>query len=124
MSVPISNALGIKNDLNNTFVEKNYDKLNYLKFLKPNDNMFPLLSLLKVLPNKNTLFETILITLNDTLVKKYLNGSINYNSIQLNLLKHIKNPYFKKFYKLKPKNIYDIKKTVVLTKSYLEKNLI
>ena len=57
MSVPISNALGIKNDLNNTFVEKNYDKLNYLKFLKPNDNMFPLLSLLKVLPNKNTLFE-------------------------------------------------------------------
>ncbi len=84
MSVPISNALGIKNDLNNTFVEKNYDKLNYLKFLKPNDNMFPLLSLLKVLPNKNTLFETILITLNDTLVKKYLNGSINYNSIQLN----------------------------------------
>ncbi len=124
MSVPISNALGIKNDLNNTFVEKNYDKLNYLKFLKPNEKMFPLLSLLKVLPNKNTLFETILITLNDTLVKKYLNGSINYNSIQLNLLKHIKNPYFKKFYKLKPKSIYDIKKTVVLTKSYLEKNLI
>ncbi len=42
MSVPISNALGIKNDLNNTFVEKNYDKLNYLKFLKPNEKMFPL----------------------------------------------------------------------------------
>ena len=50
-----------------------------------------------------TLFETILITLNDNLVNKYLSGHINYISIQRNLLNLIKKPYFKKFYKLKPK---------------------
>ena len=76
------------------------------------------------MPEKTSFFETILISLNDLLVQKYLNGSINYISIKSNLLKHIKSPYFKKYYKLKPKNIYDIKKITMLTKNYLEKNII
>ena len=69
------------------------------------------------------MFETVLITMNDSLVEKYLNNQINYVSIQSNIINLIKNPYFKKFYKLKPKNIYDIKKTIKITKNYLNKNL-
>ena len=43
---------------------------------------------------------------------------------QFNLILNlIKSPYFKKFYKLKPKNIYDIKKTIKINKNYLNKNL-
>ena len=29
-----------------------------------------------------------------------------------------------RYYKLKPKNIYDIKKMIMITKNYLEKNLV
>ena len=64
-------------------------------------------------------FESILITLNDSLVEKYILREINYISIQRNLLNLIKKPYFKKFYKLKPKNIYDIKNMIRITKDYL-----
>ena len=124
MTIPISNALGIKKKSNIKKL-KNYSKIfSSLKFDEPNKDKFPLLTLLDILPEKTSFFETILISLNDLLVEKYLNGSINYISIKSNLLKHIKNPYFKKYYKLKPKNIYDIKKISMLTKNYLEKNII
>ena len=124
MTIPISNALGIKKKSNIKKL-KNYSKIfSSLKFDEPNKDKFPLLTLLEILPEKASFFETILISLNDLLVQKYLNGSINYISIKSNLLKHIKSPYFKKYYKLKPKNIYDIKKISMLTKNYLEKNII
>ena len=124
MTIPISNALGIKKKSNIKKL-KNYSKIfSSLKFDEPNKDKFPLLTLLDILPEKTSFFETILISLNDLLVQKYLNGSINYISIKSNLLKHIKSPYFKKYYKLKPKNIYDIKKISMLTKNYLEKNII
>ena len=42
-------------------------------------------------------FETILITINDELVYKYLNNEINYKSLQLNIIRLIKSPYFYKF---------------------------
>ncbi len=119
MIIPISSALGINNFLTDNILKKNIIKLNNLNFSKPNINQFPVLSLIKILPEKSTYFETILITLNDSLVNKYLQGSINYISIQKNLIKLIKNPYFKKYYKLKPKNIYDIKNMISITKSYL-----
>ena len=123
MTIPISNALGIKKQSNIKKL-KNYTKIfSSLKFEEPKKDKFPLLALLEILPEKTSFFETILISLNDLLVHKYLNGSINYISIKSNLLKHIKSPYFKKYYKLKPKNIYDIKKISMLTKNYLEKNL-
>ena len=71
---------------------------------------------------KDSYFETILISLNDNLVNKYLKGEINYISIHLNLLNLIKQPYLTKFYKLKPSNIYDIRKMISITNAYLEKN--
>ena len=71
---------------------------------------------------KESYFETILITINDLLVNKYLNGSINYVSIQ-SLIKLIKSPFFFKYYKLKPKNIYDIKKMIKLTNYYIKNKI-
>ena len=123
MKIPISNAIGIKNETNKNIIQQQLLKLNNLKFLKPNLKKFPLLKLIKLIPKQETLFETVLITMNDSLVTKYLNNQINYVSIQSNIINLIKKPYFKKFYKLKPKNIYDIKKTIKITKNYLNKNL-
>ena len=122
MGIPISNALEIKNQNNNKLTQKNITLLNNLKFKFPDEKKFPILSLIKLIPEKTSLFETVLITLNDELVDKYLKNQINYISIQKNLLNIIKSPYFLKFYKLKPKNIYDIKKMITITKKYLEKH--
>ncbi|MEC8074099.1 MAG: 1-deoxy-D-xylulose-5-phosphate reductoisomerase [Pseudomonadota bacterium] len=124
MSIPIANALDIKN---NKIVTSNEDvlmKLNNLNFEKPNIKKFPVLSVINSIPENTSYFETILITINDTLVSKYLNSEINYISIQKNLINIIKNPYFKKYYKLKPKNIYDIKNMIIITKNYLNKNIV
>ena len=124
MSIPIANALEIQNKKNYSLKEKNLLKLNKLYFEKPNMKKFPVLSILNSIPNRISYFETILITINDTLVNKYLDSEINYISIQKNLINIIKSPYFKKYYKLKPKNIYDIKKMIILVKNYLNNNII
>ena len=123
MTIPISNALRIKLHKNNSFLKNNLLSFNKLNFKIPNKQKFPLLSLIPLIPEKDSYFEIILITLNDLLVYKYLKGQINYISIQKNILKLIKKRYFTKYYKLKPNNIYDIKKIIDLSQNYLEKNL-
>ncbi len=122
MSIPISSALNLHNKFDK---KKNYNlisKLNNLKFKKPSSKQFPLLSIIDMIPENSTFFETILITINDNLVNKYLNNHINYKSIHLNILKLLKTPFFVKFYKLKPKNIYDIKSIIQLTNKYVNNN--
>ncbi len=122
MSIPISSALNLHNKF---YKKKNYNlisKLNNLKFKKPSSKQFPLLSIIDMIPENSTFFETILITINDNLVNKYLNNHINYKSIHLNILKLLKTPFFVKFYKLKPKNIYDIKSVIQLTNKYVNNN--
>ena len=123
MSIPISNALGIKKKLSNKFLINNLNKLNQSNFILPNKRQFPLLSIIDLVPEKNSYFETILTTINDTLVYKYLKGEINYISIQKNLLNLLKSTYFKRYYNLSPKNIYDIKKMIIITSNYLKSNL-
>ena len=74
-----------------------------------------------MLQKKNTNFETILITINDYLVGKYLNGEINYNSLNFGLIKLIKNRYFTRYYKFAPKNITDVKIMLKRVTTYLNK---
>ena len=123
MEIPIINSLYFKND-KFTYDNKNFDyqKLNGENFIKPDIRKFPLLSILKKNFN-NTYFETILITINDELVKKYLENKISYISLQKILLMLIKKPYFTKFYKSSPNNINDIKIMVKITSEYLNKYL-
>ena len=122
MQIPISNALGIKKTKIKN-IKKYIINLNNSKFDLPNNEKFPLLNLIKLIPDRTSYFETILTTLNDNLVDKYLNGHINYKSIHKNLLILIKKPFFKKYYKLKPMNIYDINNIIMITKKYLNQNL-
>ena len=123
MVIPISNALNINYIPDQKKTDFNLKKLNNMKFIKPNYKKFPILSIINKIPRNDTYFETILISLNDSLVEKYLKGEINYISIQKNLLNLIESTYLKKYYKLKPKNIYDIKKMIMVTKNYLDLNL-
>ena len=50
-----------------------------------------------------------------------INREINYHSLNVNLLKLIKNPYFNRHYKSGPKNIIDIEIMVQRVITYLDK---
>ena len=60
------------------------------------------------MPIKQSLFETVIVTANDTLVDMFLKGKINFLDISKILLKIIKNKDFVKYKKIKPKNISQI----------------
>ena len=121
MSIPIMNSLYENKVFNYNDKSLNILKLNNLNFSKPNKKKFPVIKLINMLPKKNTYFETILITINDYLVGKYLNGEINYTLLNFGLIKLIKNRYFTRYYKFGPKNITDVKIMVKRVTTFLNK---
>jgi 1-deoxy-D-xylulose-5-phosphate reductoisomerase len=80
-----------------------------MDFQKVDTKKFPIVKLIKSLPNRETLFETVIVSANDCLVENFLNKRIAFLDITKILL-HIAS--IKKFqkYKLKrPTNIEQIK---------------
>ena len=67
-----------------------------------------MLKILKMLPNNISLFETVLITANDTLVSLFLDNKIKYIDISRKLFQILKMQEFSKFKKINPKNVDDI----------------
>lgn len=127
MEIPIINSLHTNHE-EFFYKSKNIDfkKLNKLNFSTPNIKQFPLIKILEMIPNKESYFEIVLVSLNDELVMRYLNRKINYISIHILLFKLIKDPYFAKFYNKNPSNINDIKNMVkkvkIFLKNFLKKN--
>ena len=121
MAVPIMNSLYINETFDYKDGNLNFELLNGINFKNPDIKKFPVLKLLNKVPGKPSYFETILISINDFLVMKYLKGDINYLSLNNNLVKLIKTPYFTRFYKSSPKNIIDIRIMVKKVVSYLNK---
>ena len=72
----------------------------------------------------DTYLEIILVSLNDALVKKYLDYKISYISIHTLMIRLLKKPYFSKYYSLRPKNINDIKTMVQRVNQYVDENLL
>ena len=60
------------------------------------------------LPNYPSLFETVLITINDYLVYKFLNKDISFQKLIYLIDKFSNFKKLKKFKKIKPKNAEDI----------------
>ncbi len=108
MEIPIFNSLYDKNK--RKFPSKNIDlkKLNNLNLAKVNVKKFPLVKLLENIPEKITLFDTVMVSANDELVRMYLNGKINYKDIVKKLIKIVNLKEFVKFKKKIPKKILDI----------------
>ena len=125
MAVPIMNSLYMNTKhFNYNDGKLKFDLLNGLNFIKPEIKKFPVVKLLSRVKNKSSYFETILISINDYLVEKYLNGDINYLALNTNLVKLIKNPYFTRYYNRKPKNIIDIKIMIKKVNTYLNNTII
>ena len=110
MKIPIFNSIYFKKSKKIRSKQLNIKVLNNLELSKPNINQFPVLNLLKKIPNKTSLFETILVSANDELVNCYLEGKIKYTDIYENLIKIIQMKAFKKYLKISPKNIDQISK--------------
>ena len=108
MKIPIYNSIYYQKNksLKNNPLDLNI--LNNLNFKKVEENKFPLVKLLNKLPKNSSLFETILITINDYLVYKFLEKKIDFQNL-VKLIHKISNfKEFQKFKKIKPKNLKEI----------------
>ena len=108
MKIPIFNTINYEKKLSITTDDLNLKKLNNLNLKDVNYKFFPMVNILKMLPNHISLYETVITTANDYLVDLFLENKIKYDQIQKLLFKFIKNKKLIKYKKIKPKNIEDI----------------
>tara|TARA_B100001057_G_scaffold225167_1_gene225456 strand:+ start:1271 stop:2434 length:1164 start_codon:yes stop_codon:yes gene_type:complete len=108
MTIPIYNSVYFEKNKKIKSGSLDFKILNNLNFQKVELNRFPLVKLLKKLPKYPSLFETVLITINDYLVYKFLERKINFQELTklINQISNLKE--FKKFKKIKPRNIKQI----------------
>ena len=108
MKIPIYNSIYSADTKSIKTHSLNLKILNNLELKKVDTKKFPLVKLLNKLPNHTSLFETVLITINDYLVFKFLEKKINFQKL-IQLIERISNfREFQKFKKIKPKSIDDI----------------
>ena len=108
MKIPIYNSIYYQANKNFKNSPLNFNILNNLNLNKVQENKFPLVRLIKKLPKNSSLFETVLITINDYLVYKFLEKKINFQKL-VNLIQKISNlKDFQKFKKIEPKNLKEI----------------
>ena len=111
MKIPIFNTIYENNNGKKDLISPkkiNLNKLNNLNFNKINISRFPVVKILNHLSEKNSLFDTILVSANDELVSHFLNNKISFSDISVKLLRLVKSKHFKKYKKISPKNIKEI----------------
>jgi len=84
------------------------DILNNLSLDRVNYNKFPMVKLLSSLPVQNSLYETVIVSINDALVNLFLNRHIKFNDISKLFFKIVNKKEYKKYKKIKPKTYQDI----------------
>ena len=108
MKIPIYNSIYLSNIKKIKTRPLNLKILNNLELKNVDTEKFPLIKLLKKLPNHSSLFETVLITINDYLVFKFLDKKINFQKL-IDLINRISNfKEFQKYKKIRPKSVDDI----------------
>ncbi len=108
MTIPIYNSIYFEKSKNIKSSPLNFKTLNNLNLHKVEKNKFPLVGLLNKLPKYPSLFETVLITINDYLVYKFLDKRINFQDLTKLINKISNSKEFQKFKKIKPRNIKQI----------------
>ena len=86
----------------------NFKKLNNINFSNVDIKKFPSVKIIKKLPHKNSLYETVLITANDEFVKLFLNKKIKFSKIFEETIKIINRTEFNKLKKIQPNKISDV----------------
>lgn len=110
MIIPIFNSLHQEENYKIKSYPLNIKTLNNLDLKKIDKNRYPLIKIINSLKNEDSLFETIIVSANDSLVNKFLKNEIKFTDISKKLLKFISRKEFKKFIKIRPKTINQIEK--------------
>ncbi len=110
MKIPIYNSLYSTSRLRLKTKKLDLKILNNLELKNVDYKKFPLVKILNKLVEKDSLYETILVTINDFFVMKYLNDEINYNQMINQINKYSKYKEFLKYRNLAPKNVQEIYK--------------
>ena len=108
MTIPIFNSIYFGSNKILSTNKIDIKKLNTLNFQKIDIKKFPITKILKKMPEKFSLFETIVVSLNDTLVSLFLNKKISFDSISKLFLKFIKDKEFNKYKQIEPNKVEDI----------------
>ena len=129
MKIPIFNTLYENEDKQIKCKKLNITKLNNLSLEKVNKKKFPLINILKHIPKNNTLFETLIVSANDSLVNLFLTKKIKFNDIEIKLTKLLLDKNFRYLKRVRPKNIQQIinlnkqVKFQINTKNYINTNV-
>tara|TARA_B100001063_G_scaffold196715_1_gene188738 strand:+ start:305 stop:1465 length:1161 start_codon:yes stop_codon:yes gene_type:complete len=107
MEIPIFNTLYSNSKILKTN-ELDIKYINNLEFFKLDIKKYPVVKILNDLPNKSSLFETVIVSANDQLVDLYLRNKINFTKISNTMLKIIKLREFIKYKKNHPKSVQEI----------------
>jgi len=108
MQVPIFNTLYSNDNKKLKSKKIDIDTLNNLNFKKINTKRYPMIRLLNLLPSKHSLFETVVVSANDTLVQLFLDNKIKFTDIQKKLFNIINKKQFVNYKNKSPKTISDI----------------
>ena len=119
MKIPIFNSLYSSKKIINS-KKLDFETLNNLDFRDIDSIKFPLIKVLKMLPNNTSLFETILVSINDKFVELFLSNKIKFTDISRKMNKMLNLYNFKKYKKIKPKNIEEIIKMNTKIKNDIE----
>ena len=110
MKIPIHNTIHHSQKKKLHSKKLNFDILNNLDFKKVDKQKFPLIKIIDFLPQKNSLYETALISINDYFVLKFLHNKIKFTQLIKFIYKYSNHRDFTKFKKNPVKNVNDIYK--------------
>ena len=108
MKIPINNTLGQFKNNEIKFKKIDLNKLNDLQLANIDKKKFPIVNILNKLPLYDSLFETVLVTVNDCLVNLLLKKKITYLELIEKIFKIISKKEFTKYKFIEPKKITDI----------------
>tara|TARA_B100001758_G_scaffold243188_1_gene252595 strand:- start:38 stop:1219 length:1182 start_codon:yes stop_codon:yes gene_type:complete len=110
MKIPIFNSL--YNNENKTIISKdiNLQILNNLELQEVDQKKFPVIKILDKIPDNESLFETLLVTINDELVDLFLKKQVSFQNISKNLIKFLNLNVFVKYKRQKLNNLAQIVK--------------
>ena len=108
MKIPIFNSIYGTNTPYKYDNKIDINKLNNLKLQQVKTKKYPIIKCLKYLQNNHTLYETVIVTINDFFVDKYLKKKINFFDISKLVLKFINNDKFKIYKKSSANSVDEI----------------
>ena len=110
MKIPIFNTLYNNKNYKIKSKKINFKLLNDLNLNLVNLKKYPLVKILNFVPKNDTLFETLLVSVNDELVDLFLKNKISFDEISTKLKQIISHKDFLKYRQKKLNNLTQIEK--------------